>query len=45
MAGSKGDKLSADYVYNAWKSQMLDSVEMTDYDVYLSFPDENKFNG
>ena len=44
MAGTPGDKLSADYVYNEWKAQGLDSVQMIDYDVYLSFPDDHKFN-
>ena len=44
MGGTPGDKLSADYVFNQWKEQKLDQVEMTDYDVYLSFPDDNKFN-
>lgn len=44
MGGTPGDKLSADYVYEKWKEQKLDVVEMIDYDVYLSFPDEEKFN-
>ena len=44
MGGTPGDKLSADYVYDQWKNQKLDQVQMTDYDVYLSFPDDTKFN-
>jgi hypothetical protein len=44
MAGTPGGKLSADYVYKEWKAQGLDSVQMIDYDVYLSFPDDHKFN-
>jgi hypothetical protein len=44
MAGTPGDKLSADYVYNEWKTQGLDSVQMIDYDAFLSFPDEDKYN-
>ena len=44
MGGTPGDKISADYVYNLWKEQNLDAVEMHDYDVYLSFPSEEKFN-
>ena len=44
MGGTSGDKTSAEYVYNIWKEQGLDVVEMSDYDVYLSFPDDDKFN-
>lgn len=44
MAGTEGSKLAIDYVYNEWKQQGLDSIEMNAYDVYLDFPDDNKFN-
>jgi len=44
MAGTPGDKLSADYVYNEWKIQGLDTVQMIDYDAFLSFPDDDKYN-
>ena len=44
MAGTPGDKISADYIYNEWKAQGLDSIQMIDYDVFLSFPDDYKFN-
>ena len=44
MGGTPGDKVSADYVYKSWIDQKLDHVDMIDYDVYLSFPDDEKFN-
>lgn len=44
MAGTPGDKLTADYVKNEWESQDMDSVQMIDYDVLLDFPDDIKFN-
>ena len=44
MGGTSGDKDSADYIYQSWKEQKLDHVEMIDYDVFLSFPDEKIFN-
>ena len=44
MAGTPGDKQSADYIYDQWKSQKLDIVQLTDYDVLLDFPDDIKFN-
>ena len=44
MAGTPGDKKSADYVYSFWKDLNIDHVEMIDYDVFLSFPDDDKFN-
>lgn len=44
MAGTPGDKISADYVANHWKLQGLDRVDLVDYDVLLDFPDDNKFN-
>ena len=45
MAGTPGDKQSADYLFNEWTSKIkLDSVQMTDYDVLLDFPDDIKFN-
>ena len=45
MAGTPGDKQSADYIYDQWKTHInLDSVQMTEYDVLLDFPDDVKFN-
>ena len=45
MAGTPGDKQSADYLFRLWKSEYkLDSVQMSDYDVLLDFPDDIKFN-
>ena len=44
MAGTPGDKISADYVSNEWKSQGLDHVDTIDYDVFLDFPDDDKYN-
>ena len=45
MAGTPGDKQSADFVFNKWKNEYnLDIVQMTDYDVLLDFPDDIKFN-
>jgi len=44
MAEKSDGKLSADYVYDEWKAQGLDSVQMIDYDVLLSFPDEKNSN-
>lgn len=44
MAGTSGDKRAADYVYDQWKSQGLDNVQMVDYDVLLDYPHEIKYN-
>jgi hypothetical protein len=44
MAGTPGDKESADYVADQWRSQGLDQVDLIDYDVLLDFPDDNKYN-
>ena len=45
MAGTPGDKQSAEYIYDQWKTQFkLDVVHITDYDVLLDFPDDLKFN-
>ncbi len=40
LAGAEGDLTSANYIYNTWKSQKLDHVQIIDYDVLLSYPDE-----
>ncbi len=44
MAGTPGDKISADYVRDQWLSQGLDYAELIDYDVLLDFPDDVKYN-
>ena len=44
MAGTEGDKNTADYIDNQFKSYGLDSVNINDYDVYLDFSDQNNFN-
>ena len=44
MAGTTGGKKSADYMFETWTSQNLDEVQMIDYDVLLSYPDENLYN-
>jgi hypothetical protein len=44
MAGTPGGKLSAEYVSDEWKTQGLDSVQMIDYDAFLSFPDDKRSN-
>lgn len=44
MAGTIFDKVSADYVKEAFKSYGLDEVELSDYDVLLDFPDASRFN-
>ena len=44
MAGTPGNKNTADYVYNQWRSQKLDKVQMTDYDVLLDYPNPDKPN-
>ncbi len=44
MAGTPGDKISADYVRNQWLLQGLDHAELIDYDVLLDFPDDIKYN-
>ncbi|RNA10104.1 N-acetylated-alpha-linked acidic dipeptidase [Brachionus plicatilis] len=44
LAGTDGGKKSADYVYQTWKDQGLDDVQMIDYDVYLDVPNEEKLN-
>ena len=44
LAGTNGDKTSAEYVYNKWVEQKLDYFKMIDYDVLLSFPDTVKPN-
>jgi hypothetical protein len=44
LAGTDGDKNTADYIYDQFKSYGLDSVNMNDYDVYLDFSDQYNFN-
>ena len=44
LSGTEADKASAEYIKGFWKSEHLDKVEMLDYDVLLSYPDELKFN-
>lgn len=44
LAGTDGGKKSAEYVYQVWKEQGLDDVQMIDYDVYLDVPDEKNLN-
>ena len=44
LAGTPGDKLTADYVQNEWLAQGMDSVQINDYDVLLDFPNDIKFN-
>jgi hypothetical protein len=44
MAGTPGDKISADYVRDQWLAQGLDYAELIDYDVLLDFPDDVKYN-
>jgi hypothetical protein len=44
QGGTPEDKTSADFIYNKMKAYGLDDVLYTDYDVYLDFSDENKFN-
>lgn len=44
MAGTVYDKISADYVKNAFMSYGLDVVDLFDYDVLLDYPDDLKFN-
>lgn len=44
MAGTIYDKISADYVKNAYESYGLDVVEQFHYDVLLDYPDDVKFN-
>jgi hypothetical protein len=39
LAGTIGGYNSAKYVYDQWKSQNLDYVNLIDYDVLLSYPD------
>ncbi len=44
LAGTPGDKITADYLKLEWEAQNMDSVQMIDYDVLLDFPDDVKFN-
>jgi hypothetical protein len=44
LAGEESGKKSADYVFNEWIEQNLDRVKLIDYDVYLDYPDPNRFN-
>ncbi|CAF0877194.1 unnamed protein product [Brachionus calyciflorus] len=44
LAATEGGKQSAEYVYQKWKKQGLENVQLIDYDVYLDYPDETKYN-
>ena len=44
LAGTEADKASAEYIAGFWKSEHLDNVQILDYDILLSYPDELKFN-
>lgn len=44
QAGTIYDKISADYVKNAFESYGLDVVELFDYDVLLDYPDNVEYN-
>ena len=44
VGGSPEDKKSAEFIYNKFKAYDLDSIEIVDYDVYLDFTDNEKFN-
>ena len=44
LAGTKGDYESAAYIHNKWLEQNLDYVKIIDYNVLLSYPDNNKPN-
>lgn len=44
MAGTIFDKISADYVKNAFEKYGLDVVELHDYDVLLDYPDFARYN-
>lgn len=44
MAGTEGNKKTADYVLNNWNSQGLDKAQMLSYDVLLSYPHETLTN-
>ncbi len=44
LAGTDGDKITADYVLKEWLQQGLDVVTPTSYNVLLDYPDEVRFN-
>lgn len=44
QAGTPFDKVSADYVKNAFESYGLDVVELFNYDILLDYPDEVNYN-
>ena len=44
LAGTPGDKKSAEYVEEQWKKQGLDVVQKTNYSILLDYPDEVKYN-
>lgn len=44
LAGTDGDKLTADYVAKEWMQQGFDVVTPTSYKVLLDYPDENQYN-
>lgn len=43
-AGSSTDRYLAIHIKNEWQNRGLDSVEIVDYDVLLSYPDQEKPN-
>lgn len=43
-AGTEEGINVAQYVHDTWKSLDMDFVKIIDYDVYLEFPDQEKFN-
>ena len=44
LAGTPGDKKSAEYVEEQWRQQGLDVVQKTNYNILLDYPDETKYN-
>lgn len=42
--GTPGDLFSAQYVATQWKLQGLDDVQMIDYDMLMSYPDNELAN-
>ena len=44
LAGTLGDRISAEYVLNQWRSYGLDQAQILDYDVLLDYSHPTKFN-
>lgn len=44
VAGTYGDKKTAEYVHNFWLLEGLDETKIIDYDVLLDFTDDIKYN-